>query len=280
MFDVKETGKRIKEIRGIMKQEECAQKLGISRAALSSYENGSRKMDIEILYKFCDLFKVSADYLLGLSEVTSLDNKVQAACEVTGLNETAIEKLIAYYKDSILPECLSTLSNIISNEIFFNVMEELWNYGELSLQTEYIKEVSDKIYEISNNQDYSIDLRENFMIKFANYFNLSAEKIYCDSSYRKEKEENLFPENFSILYTYKSFVDDSKRLFDLSEYDSVKLFQQLMNKYRTENKKMYSSFKSSSNDSIKKFYRTGFDRDRPLTNEEQKFKEYISELFK
>lgn len=65
MYNGTDTGKRIKAIRGNMKQEECANKLGISRAALSSYENGYRTMDIEILYKFSELFNVSTDYILG-----------------------------------------------------------------------------------------------------------------------------------------------------------------------------------------------------------------------
>lgn len=47
MFDVTETGKRIKAIRGNVKQSECAEMLGISRAALSQYENGKRKIEME-----------------------------------------------------------------------------------------------------------------------------------------------------------------------------------------------------------------------------------------
>ena len=95
MFNVTETGKRIKAIRGSMKQEECAEKIGISRAALSSYENGSRKMDIEILYKFSELFNVSTDYLLGRTNSKSIDDKERAAVDVTGLSENAISSLKA-----------------------------------------------------------------------------------------------------------------------------------------------------------------------------------------
>lgn len=93
MFNVTETGKRIKAIRGSMKQEECAEKIGISRAALSSYENGSRTMDIEILYKFSELFNVSTDYLLGRTPHSTTDEDEQNALKVTGLSEKALENI-------------------------------------------------------------------------------------------------------------------------------------------------------------------------------------------
>ena len=93
MFNVTETGKRIKAIRGSMKQEECAEKIGISRAALSSYENGSRTMDIEILYKFSELFNVSTDYLLGRTPHSTTDEDEQNVLKVTGLSEKALENI-------------------------------------------------------------------------------------------------------------------------------------------------------------------------------------------
>lgn len=93
MFDVTAIGKRIKEVRGNMKQEECAIKLGISRAALSSYENGSRTMDIEILYKFCELFNVSTDYLLGRTPHSTINEDTQNALKITGLSEKALENI-------------------------------------------------------------------------------------------------------------------------------------------------------------------------------------------
>ena len=90
MFNVKETGKRMKDVRDNMKQEECANSLGISRAALSSYENGSRTMDIEILYKFCCLFNVSADYILGNADDPTTSPDMKAAIKYTNLSEKAL----------------------------------------------------------------------------------------------------------------------------------------------------------------------------------------------
>ncbi|TBL70855.1 helix-turn-helix domain-containing protein [Paenibacillus thalictri] len=73
-------GNRIAELRNDrhMTQEDLAQKLGISRAALSHYENNRREPDHEITQKLADLFKVSVDYLMGRSQNQSMDLTLEA----------------------------------------------------------------------------------------------------------------------------------------------------------------------------------------------------------
>lgn len=45
-------------------QEELAEKLGVTRQAISRWENGETMPDSPNLIEICDLFDVSADYLL------------------------------------------------------------------------------------------------------------------------------------------------------------------------------------------------------------------------
>lgn len=73
-------GNRIAELRNDrhMTQEDLAQKLGISRAALSHYENNRREPDHEITQKLADLFKVSVDYLMGRSQNQNMDLTLEA----------------------------------------------------------------------------------------------------------------------------------------------------------------------------------------------------------
>ncbi len=47
-------------------QEELAMRLGVKRSAVSKYENGMLSLTQPILIALCDIFKVSADYILGL----------------------------------------------------------------------------------------------------------------------------------------------------------------------------------------------------------------------
>jgi transcriptional regulator with XRE-family HTH domain len=49
-------------------QEELAHKVGITRSALSHYENNRREPDYETIQKIADFFTVSVDYLMGRSD--------------------------------------------------------------------------------------------------------------------------------------------------------------------------------------------------------------------
>lgn len=70
---------RIKELRqkNNWRQEDLAQRLHISYKAVGHYETGRRGLDVETIEKLCDIFDVSADYLLGRSEHTSPDLSVE-----------------------------------------------------------------------------------------------------------------------------------------------------------------------------------------------------------
>lgn len=93
MFNKEILGKRIKKVRGKKSQDVFASEIGISRGALSFYENGERTPDAEIIYKICDLCNVSADYLLGFTDNSTTDTDLKAICEYTGLGEDAVNKL-------------------------------------------------------------------------------------------------------------------------------------------------------------------------------------------
>lgn len=60
-------GDNIKALRnqGKMKQQQLADKLCITRQALSNYETGKRIPDIYILSDLADVFDVTIDFLIG-----------------------------------------------------------------------------------------------------------------------------------------------------------------------------------------------------------------------
>lgn len=49
-----------------MRQEDVAKALNCSKSTISSYERGHTTPDIETLQRYCELFAVSADYLIGI----------------------------------------------------------------------------------------------------------------------------------------------------------------------------------------------------------------------
>ena len=51
------------------KQREVADKLGLTISSISNYEQGIREPSLDILMSICQLFDVSADYLIGLTDL-------------------------------------------------------------------------------------------------------------------------------------------------------------------------------------------------------------------
>ena len=56
-------------------QNVVASKLGISQTMYSRYERGATELPVRHLLALCKLYKVSADYLLGLDDVKDRKNK-------------------------------------------------------------------------------------------------------------------------------------------------------------------------------------------------------------
>lgn len=54
-----------------LSQKEAAQALGLSQALLSHYEKGIRECGLDFVARACTYYGVSADYLLGLSQLRS-----------------------------------------------------------------------------------------------------------------------------------------------------------------------------------------------------------------
>ena len=61
---------RIKELRieRGLKLKEVAEYMNVTIRAISRYEDGTREPSVEMIVKFCKLYNVTADYLLGLTD--------------------------------------------------------------------------------------------------------------------------------------------------------------------------------------------------------------------
>ena len=84
---------RFRTLRGERTQAEFAIFLEISRPTVGFYENGERIPDASVLARICKKCEVSADWLIGLTEVRQVNAELRSACEYTGLSEKAILKL-------------------------------------------------------------------------------------------------------------------------------------------------------------------------------------------
>ena len=63
-----------------VRQRQAARDLGVSQALLSHYENGVREPGLAFVVRACDYYGVSADYLLGRTEIRAAPEA--AGCEL------------------------------------------------------------------------------------------------------------------------------------------------------------------------------------------------------
>lgn len=101
---------RLKELRAEkkLKQSDLAKLLNLSPSAISNYEQGIREMDAEAIYKLCDIFDCTADYILGISDLRKPEISVEeqeliaawrkAPQEIRAIIDTAL----APYKPGII----------------------------------------------------------------------------------------------------------------------------------------------------------------------------------
>jgi len=82
--------RKLREERGL-NQGQFADFVGISRGAMSYYEQEARTPDIGVLYTISEKCGVSADYLIGL--IPDRDRTVSDVCHETGLYPKAAKRL-------------------------------------------------------------------------------------------------------------------------------------------------------------------------------------------
>ncbi len=98
-------------IKNHLTQQELAYRLGISRTALTHYENGSREMDYDLLIKTADLFDISVDYLIDRDSHAALFDDARIVTPkifdiYRRLPESAQEQLLAF-AEIMLKDCKS-----------------------------------------------------------------------------------------------------------------------------------------------------------------------------
>ncbi len=87
-------GRKLRKLRkdNNLTQKQLADKLEITKATVSAYETNAKYPSIEVLIKISNIFNVSSDYLLGLSEKTEFQNS-----NLTDEQNIIIEEIIKQF---------------------------------------------------------------------------------------------------------------------------------------------------------------------------------------
>lgn len=85
-------------INELFKERNCsivafADEIGITRQSLTFYLNGDRFPDFPTLQKICQSLNVSADWLLGFSDVRSPSSDIKTACNALHISENTAQTI-------------------------------------------------------------------------------------------------------------------------------------------------------------------------------------------
>ena len=89
-------------------QEELCKKLNISQQSLSKYENNQRKLPIDLLKRYAQVFNVSSDYILGLTDNPKPNWSIKNQLNINGGN---IGKITMKWGKIMSPEQFGNLIN-------------------------------------------------------------------------------------------------------------------------------------------------------------------------
>lgn len=139
--------------------------LGISRQAVSQYADGTGQPNVEKLRKIANFFHVSADYLIGLSDIptqnVSLIEELTDINDVTGLSMMAILEL-QINKDIEDNEIADFVSYLITNEKLSQLIQAIkQKNSDCDTSCDYI---------IIDGFDYAVNMPDMLKMVIANLF--------------------------------------------------------------------------------------------------------------
>lgn len=93
---------------------------GVSRSSMQYYLDGERNPDSVRIKKICDACSVSADWLLGLSDIRSLSVDAQIAVKYSRLPENMIERIRVSYNENQI----NALADLVDDEMFPHLLDD------------------------------------------------------------------------------------------------------------------------------------------------------------
>ena len=164
--------KRLKKLRKNkkLKQEELGNFLGLSASTIGMYEHGRRSPDNKTLIKISNYFDVSADYLLGKTEIKNYEN----------LEKQIFGKRLKQLRENanITQEELGKKVNLVKSNI------SMYEKGKRTPSVEILEQMSN-IFDVSI--DYLLGKTE--IKKYNTPFNSNTEKKLFEKIKKMSEEQ-------------------------------------------------------------------------------------------
>lgn len=207
-------------------QEKLAEEIGVSRPTIAGWLSGTSIPDILSLKKIAQLFGVSTDYLLGISDTVSPDVSLRAAAEYTGLSSKAVERLhrgiddfecdgVGINEEEKENNC-NTASALINSSSFVKMIVYPKNLAKASYLEKLLNLVADKFCQEDDeteNEEFFFASHEDREAVIRNLIHtLKMDALYNGEEDYKELQEKSDDYLASIVYSgILRYRDNSER---------------------------------------------------------------------
>ena len=213
---------RLKKLIDTKTREEIANDLGCDISTITKHYTEDRAVTTEYLVKYARYFHVSADYLLGLSDVATTDKDIQFICDYTGLYETVVDHLhYRKHNDKLEPkytDCLFEMLNYLLevDSAIYTIFYNAYLYQDVASRTipsmaDFTEEINSKSIEKTQEMKNAAQALYVSMVELTDHARL----VYYDSKeYAAEIVEALFFKNGNILDAYNALSQAYTEQFD------------------------------------------------------------------
>jgi len=107
--------RKLRKEKGVS-QDVLSKELGVSKSTVGLWETGDTLPDAKAIFDLANYFDVSADWILGLSDLKSTDKDIRKICDLLPLSELAAQTLLGMVGPDNLggdPEILYVLNALL-----------------------------------------------------------------------------------------------------------------------------------------------------------------------
>ena len=179
VFDTKIFGAYLSRLRKAanMTQSELADKLNLTRQAISKYETGDSFPDISILIEIANIYEITIDDLIKSGNPSALgtcSNKLKE----DGIDITNIVSLVQYLNDNDLHQLINSVGGILNEKL----LEKVIAFLDTSSKETIIKKI------IDGESDWRL-LR--IILPYAEDMTMQLEAAFVDGALPKEAHDMI-----------------------------------------------------------------------------------------
>lgn len=183
---LKERLRSLREEAGIS-QEKLASELNVTRMTIAGYELGKRPPDSEIIYKVCDLFDCTPDYLMGFSPFKNNTHYEERKKKADSLDKV-LNSIPEKHKDRL-----------------FNALEVLFQSKQGYRSEKLINiihlyaDIINGFYETFDKADGERGLENDIIFEYYKYLNSKKKDIYDSTEQLSDSLTDFLIHNSEVL---------------------------------------------------------------------------------